>query len=148
MSGSSLAKAFDGAAGAPNGRQKRKHPPPVSIRFTEEERARLSRDAGKLCLSAYVRQRALGEAVASRAPRYLRKQRRPTIDDETLARWLGTLGQSELARSLIAIALAAQSGALPVEPELADKLDAACDDIRDMRAALISALGVKPEDGG
>ena len=83
--------------------------------------------------------------MAPRQPRYLRKQRRPTIDEEILAQWLGLLGQSELATSMIAIALAAQSGALPVTPELSDKLNAACDDIRDMRIALIVALGVKPE---
>lgn len=54
----------------------------------------------------------------------MREQRQPAINDETLARWLGTLGQSELATSMIAIALAAQSGAMPVTPELTDKTDA------------------------
>ena len=147
MSGSSLARTFEAAAGVPKHTKKRKHPPPVSIRFTDEERTRLTRDAGKLSLSAYIRQRLLGDAVAPRERRYLRKQRRPTIDDETLAKWLGTLGQSDLARSMIAIAMAAQSGALPVTPELSDKLDAACDEIHDMRTALITALGVKPETG-
>lgn len=148
MSGSSLAKTFGDAANAPARRPKRKLPPPLSIRFTTEERARLKRDAGKLSLSAYVRHKLFGDAVTLRKPRYRRKQRRPAMDSQTVARLLGTLGQSELATSMIALALAAQSGALPVTPELSEKLDAACDDIRDMRTALVVALGVKAEDGG
>ena len=145
MSGSTLAKTFDGVAGRPKRHPKRKQPPPFSIRFTEEERARLKRDAGKLSLSAYIRQKLFGDAASPRKPRYRRKQRRPAMDCQTVARLLGTLGQSELATSMIAIALAAESGALPVTPELSEKLDAACDDIRDMRIALVVALGIKPE---
>ena len=145
MSGSSLAKTFDDVAGIPKRHPKRKLPPPFSIRFTEEERARLNRDAGKLSLSAYIRQRLFGNAVTRRKRRYRRKQKLPPLDRQIIARLLGTFGQSELATSMIAIALAAQSGALPVTPELSEKLDAACDDIREMRIALIVALGVKPE---
>ena len=147
MSGSSLAKTFDDVANAPAHRPKRKLPPPLSIRLTTEERARLKRDAGRLSLSAYIRHKLFGDAITPRKPRYQRKQRRPVVDSQTVARLLGTLGQSELATSMIALALAAQSGALPVTPELSEKLDAACDDIRDMRTALVVALGVKPESG-
>ena len=148
MSGFSLVKTFADAAGAPERRSKRKAPPPFSIRFTDEERARLNRAAGKLSLSAYIRQRLFGEAAAARKPGYRRKQRRPAMDQQTLARLLAALGHSELARSMIALAMAAQSGALPVAPDLSQKLDAACDDIRDMRTALIVALNIKPESGG
>lgn len=147
MSGSVPMKAFEKAAGKPRRSSKPKPPPPLSIRFTDEERARLERDAGELSLSAYVRQMVLGEAVCERQPRYQRKQRRPSIDEKTLAGWLGMLGQSELASSMMALALAAQSGALPVTPELSEKLDTACDDIHDMRIALIVALRIKPESG-
>ena len=143
---SAHAMAFSAAAHPPRA-VKRKLPPPVSIRFTEEEKARLKRDASKLSLSAYIRQRLFGNAVAPRKPRYQRKQRRPTVDRQTTARLLAALGQSELAASLADIAFAARSGALPVTPELSDKLDAACDDVRDMRGALIAALGVKSETG-
>ena len=144
MSGSSLAEAFDGAVGTSKSLRRRKQPSPVSIRFTDEERVRLSRDAGKLSLSGYIRQKLFGDAVAPRESRYLRKQQRPVIDDETVARWLGMLGQSELATSMIAIAMAAQSGALPVTPELSDKLNAACDDISDMRIPPTGTQGRHP----
>ena len=147
MSGVSTVKAFENAARPPKRSPKPKPPPPLSIRFTDEERARLKRDAGKLSLSAYIRQKLLGDDVAPRKLRYLRKQQRPGIDHEALARWLGMLGQSELATSMMALALAAQSGALPVTPELSEKLNAACDNIHGMRTALIVALGIKPESG-
>ena len=148
MSGSSLAKIFGDEVVAPRHRPKQKLPPPFSIRFTEEERERLRRNADKLSLSAYIRQRLFGDAAIPRKPRYRRKQRRPAMGCQSVARLLGTFGQSELATGMIALALAAQSGALPVTPELSDKLDAACGDIRDMRIALIAALGGKPESGG
>ena len=146
MSGSSLAKTFDNVAGIAKRGPKRKLPPPFSIRFTEEERARLNRDAGKLSLSAYIRQRLFGDAAPRRKPRYRRKQRKPGLDAKTVAQLLGTLGGSDLGRSMLALALAAESGALPVTPELSEKLDAACDDIREMRVTLVVALGIKPEN--
>lgn len=56
------------------------------------------------------------------------------------------LGQSELATSLIALAIAAQSVSLPVTPEVEEKLHTACNEVRDMRLALVTTLNVKPED--
>ena len=49
--------------------------------------------------------------------------------------------------AMMALALAVQSGALPVTPELSEKLNAACDDIHSMRTTLIAALEIKPESG-
>lgn len=148
MSNSICIRAFEVAAcGAQTRSAKKNRPPPFSIRFSIEERAQLNRDAGTLSLSAYVRQKLFGDAVTPRKPRYRKKQRQPNIDHEILAQLLGVLGQSELATSMIALALAAQSGALPVTPELSEKLDQSCGDIREMRVALIIALRIKPEDG-
>ena len=123
--------------------QARKHPPPFSIRFTEDERARLDRDSGTLSLSAYIRHKLFGEAGASKQRR-TRKRKTPPIDYVMLGRLLGLLGKSELASSLCLLAVAAESGALPVTDEVQDELKAACADIRDMRVVLIKALGVKP----
>ena len=147
MSGPSAVGAFEKSAGRPKRVQRKKLPSPFSIRFTEEERARLSRDAGKLALGTYIRQKLLGGDAVERKPQYRRRRRHPAMDREILARLLATLGQSELATSMIAIALAAQSGAMPVTPKLSEKLDAACDDIRAMRIDLIEGLGIKPEGG-
>lgn len=149
MTGSSCVKTFEDAASSDKRRPvKKKRPPPLSIRFSDEERERLNRDAGNLSLSSYVRQKVLGDSVSPRRPHYAQKQRQPKLDHVAVAQLLGMFGQSELATSMIALALAAQSGAMPVTPELSEKLDQSCDDIRDMRVALIMALGIKPEDGG
>ena len=147
MSGSLCTGAFSEAAGSLIRKPREKLPPPFSIRFTREERARLNRDAGSMAMSAYIRRMLFGNCAVLRQARYLHKQRRPAIDDKTVAAWLGSLGRSELATSMMAIALAAQSGALPVTPELSGKLDTACDDIGTMRDALFVALRIKPERG-
>ena len=146
MSGSGGKRAFHKAAKSNRRRSKKKHPPPFSIRFTDDERARLNRDAGKLALSAYIRMKLFGDDVSKRKKGFLRKQRQPSLDHQAVAKLLCDLGQSELATSLIALSLAAQSGALPVDDELSDRLKSACDDIQEMRATLIVALNVKLED--
>ena len=140
-----IGSSFNEAARKVN-KPKAKLPPPFSIRFTWEERKRLNRDAGKMALSAYVRHKLFDGEAVSRKPQYTQKQSQPGMDHATLARLLGMLGKSELGTSMLALALAAQSGSLPVDEELTDKLDGACDDIHAMRIALLIALNVKPED--
>ncbi|GAB5467648.1 MAG: hypothetical protein Kilf2KO_06780 [Rhodospirillales bacterium] len=55
-SASRVDRQFRQAAAKPTSRKKRaKLPPPVSIRFTYEERARLNRDTGMLSVAAYIR---------------------------------------------------------------------------------------------
>ena len=144
MSDLSSINAFKSAC-ATEPKRKRKASSSVSIRFTHDERKQLNRDAGKLSLSAYIRQKLLGDTVKKRKPQYMRKSRQPKPDYVELARILGQLGQSELATSMLVLALAAQSGALPVTPELEEKLDKACDDIHGMSIALISSLRIKPQ---
>jgi len=121
---------------------------PLSVRFTQKERKTLEREAGKLSLSAYIRRELLGDAVSERKPHYLPKRRKPQIDHKLLAQLLGTFGASELGRSMIAISLAAQSGALSVDDELTAKLEQTCNDISEMRSSLIIALGIKPQGNG
>jgi hypothetical protein len=120
---------------------------PMSFRVTEDEREQIRQDAGQLAVSSYIRHKLVGEKTAERKPQHTQKQQQPAIDHTTLAQLLGLLGQSELATSLIALALAAQSGSLPVTPDLTDKLNTACDTVQDMRVLLITALNVKAERG-
>lgn len=124
-------------------KHKPKHPSPLSLRLTHEERARLERDAGDSTLSSYIRWRLFGENAApsgfSRRPK--RKSRRPHVDHVILAQLLGALGKSRLASNLNQIAKAANIGALPVTKELEVELHEACAEISEMRNALMQALG-------
>ena len=144
MSDLSSINAFKSAC-ATKPKRNRKASSSVSIRFTDDERKQLNRDAGKLSLSAYIRQKLLGPIVAKRKPQYTRKQRQPKPDYVELAKILGQLGQSELATSMLVLAIAAKSGALPVTPELEEKFHMACDDIHGMSIALIASLRIKPQ---
>ncbi|MCK5591746.1 MAG: hypothetical protein KAI72_07305, partial [Candidatus Pacebacteria bacterium] len=98
----------------PKDKKNRKRPVPISIRVTTREKEQLQRAAGTLAISAYIRQKLFGDNVAKREIRYLKKQRQPKIDTQEIARLLGTFGKSELARSMIALSLAAQIGDLDV----------------------------------
>lgn len=122
---------------------KRKPPPPFSIRFTWEERERLERDAGKLSVTAHIRQSVFGGDIAGR--KLTRKRKPARVDYELLGKILGLLGESELASSLCLLAVAAESGSLPVSEETEEELKAACDNVAEIRLLLIQALGVKPQ---
>lgn len=119
-------------------KQKAKRPAPLSIRVTEEERAYLKRKAGKKPVSAYVRDRVLGDVAASR-----KAVQSPAVDNEMLGRVLGLLGKSELSKNLCLLAVAAEHGALIIDEETAGDLKAACEDVRRMRLLLVSALGLR-----
>jgi hypothetical protein len=117
----------------------RDRPAPFSLRLTFEERAALEAQAGSMPLGAYIRSRLLGGAAMPR-----KAHRRPVKDDEALARVLGALGNARLANNLNQLARAANAGARPVTPETMQALIAACRDVRDMRASLMTALGLQP----
>lgn len=133
---SSVKQAFADSAAAP----KRKRPAPFSIRLSEDERAYLERKAGNKPLGTYARDKLLGDAQTARKPA-LRKQR---MDYEVLGRVLAMLGDSELATSLCMLALAAESGSLPVTKDVEGKIHSACDDVQEIRLILIRALGLRP----
>ena len=141
------AKADFTASAAQSGKPKKREKLfPMSFRVTKDERAQIRKDAGKMAVSTHIRRRLLDGKTAPRKPRHEKKQKQPDVDFVTLARLLSAFGESELATSMLTLALAAKSGALPVEPELENKLHTACDDIHEMRIALITALNVKAED--
>lgn len=117
-----------------------KPPPPFSLRLSAEERAELERRAGSKSLGAYIRAQLLGDAVTRR-----RASRQPAADQQTLARLLAELGKSRLSSNLNQLAKAANIGSLPVSPETEQALVAACEDVRRMRHALLSALGLRSE---
>ena len=144
MSGSSNVDAFAKAARVRIKPKKPKPPPPFSIRFTWPERERLEQEAGKLSLTAYIRFKLFGDnAPTKRKP--TRRQKQVPVDYVLLGQILGLLGESELARSLCLLAVAAESGSLPVSDEVENEIKAACARVDDIRLILIKALGVKSQ---
>jgi hypothetical protein len=133
----------------PAKKEKAKRPAPICVRVTEEERAQLEKEAGGAALSAYVRHRIFRNDTVDRPKRYLKKQRRPQIDSELVARLLGSLGASDMTKALFGLLLAAKSRELEVAPEISEKLERACSQIEEMRDILVLALNVRPrKDAG
>lgn len=120
----------------------KKYPPPFSLRLTNEERARLERDAAGRPLGAYIRERLFGENVSPRR----KSGNRPVQDQEALGRVLGALGGSRLSSNLNQLAKAVNTGSLPVTPETEADLQQACRDVTVMREELLRAL--MPPRGG
>lgn len=117
-----------------------KVPPPFSLRLTEAEKARLRGLAGNKPLGAFIRDRLLGAEVAPR-----RSRREVIADHEKLAAVLALLAQSHLAQNLNQLAKHANMGTLNLTLDVVQELLAACAHVREMRATLIAALGVKPD---
>ena len=147
MSGStntlSVVDAFSATAALPSPRNKpkRRYTPPFSLRFTVVERKQLDEMAGDQPLGAYIRGRLFGKKTEKR-----RKVKKPTVDSAMLALVLSELGQSRLASNINQLAKAANMGALDITPEIEKEIETACQEIQTMRALLIAALGVVPED--
>ena len=120
--------------------QEGKPPPPFSLRLSADERAELIRRAGSKPLGAYIRAQLLGNTASPR-----RASRQPAKDQQALAKLLAELGKSRLASNLNQLAKAANTGSLPVSPETEQALVQACEDVRRMRHALLTALGFRVE---
>jgi len=112
-----------------------KRPAPLSIRLTAAERQRLEELAGSMSLAAYIKLAALDGRKPSRAAS------RTRADQQALARVLAALGSSQLSASLERLSYAAKNGSLYVDDRIAEKFNAACDDIRAMHMHLLEALG-------
>ena len=148
MSHSSQKNLFNESAG--NAAKKPKKKPAtttVAFRVTDAEKQELDQAAGTMALTMYIRKKLFGDDFEERPARYQKKQKQPHIDHKVIAQLLGTFGQSELARSVLALSVVAQAGNLDVTPEIECKLERACDDIHDIKIALITALNVKSQGG-
>ncbi len=113
----------------------------LTVRLTDDERARLTARAGRTPLSTYVREALLD--ADGREPR--RKQQSSVVDEQALGQVLAALGQSRLSSNLNQLARAANVGALLPGPETDAALRAAADDIASIRALLMRALGYSAE---
>jgi hypothetical protein len=113
------------------------YPPPFSIRFTFEERARLDDERGRKTLAAHIRDRLFGQDAGLRR----KPGNSPIKDLEALGRVLGALGASRLSSNLNQLAKAVHMGSLPVTPETEAELIEACREIQEIRVDLLRALG-------
>ena len=86
-----VGRFFENAAEQPKPPRK-KHPSPVTLRLTKDERARLEKDAGDSSLSAHIRWCVLKKG----GPR----KNEPVKDREMLAQVLGLLGKTRIANNL------------------------------------------------
>ena len=91
-----LRKSFGDVANTAVTKPKKAYPKPVSVRFTDSERAELESKAGDLTLSAYVRSRCVGDIATAHRTR----GKRPVKDYEELSKVLGMLGRSQLPNNV------------------------------------------------
>lgn len=138
----SLSAQFNPAPSAkPERRARKKRPAPFSLRLSEDERARLEAEAKGAPLGAYIKAKLMGDA-----PVRLRRAGLAIQDRKALGRLLAMLGSSRLSANLNQLALAANSGSLPLTPETLAELEAALTEVRQLRALLLDALGLRAED--
>ena len=123
-------------------KQPNKAASPFSLRLTVEERAYLDRKAGGKPLGAYIREQLLGDYADKR-----RASRKPKIDEQQLALVLAELGKSRLSSNLNQLAKSVNIGYLDVSRDVEQELKDACGAVLAMRELLITALGLKSENG-
>lgn len=122
--------------------KKRKRPSPVSVRFSEEELARLKAEAGARLLNGYLRHRLFGSAAKTRrAP----SSARP--DAALLSRLLRNLGEWDLTWALKELELGVDEGVILLDVETCASLRQARADIAVMRHDLTHALGLRDQAG-
>jgi len=145
MSGDVLLQAqtaFNSKPKLTKGKPKKRYPAPISVRFTDTERALLEQQAGDLTLSAYVRLAVLGE----NAPKHRTRRKKTVQDYEALGQLLGTLGRSNLPNNLNQLTKAMHNGTLPLPDDIAVQLNQAAFEIAYMRHMLMTALGLSSDN--
>jgi len=111
--------------------------PPLSIRLSKNERAALTRRAGAMGLSTYVKSVLFAEENPKRG------RKRVSADHVLLAQILGQLGASGLAQSMKRLTEAADTGSLHLDDLTIRQMHDACGDLRGIHLHLLKALGKK-----
>jgi predicted DNA binding CopG/RHH family protein len=122
--------------------EKKKTSPPITLRLSEDELAKLKILSRGMSRSAYIRKCLFGKDATPRKVR----SRVPVKDQEALAQVLGLLGQTRMANNLNQIAHEANCGSLLMDDYTEVEIKKACAHIAFMRVKLIEALGLK--EGG
>ncbi|MCF6251078.1 MAG: MobC family plasmid mobilization relaxosome protein [Methylococcaceae bacterium] len=121
--------------------QRKRYPPPFSMRFTKDERKKLDLAADGRPLAAYIRWLIFQDRI----PKDRTRSKKPVKDHKELAKLLGILGQSRIANNINQLAKAANSGSLPVNEDVRKALMEAATSVKWMRKSLIRAMGLKAE---
>ncbi|MCB2081383.1 MAG: hypothetical protein H6908_03140 [Hyphomicrobiales bacterium] len=139
----SLNKDFTASAALPKKKKgRKKRMPPVSVRFSKEERARLEEEAAGMALSTYIKAVVLDDEHKPRKSR----NANPAKDYQKLAVALAMLGQLDPLTTLTDFLNAIEDGSVTLPDDIRKEVVQACADIRLIRKYLILALGVKAED--
>lgn len=118
----------------PNAAKKRKRPSPLSVRLSDDERAKLERAAAGQSLNSYVKKRLFAGSGSRKSA---------TKDYSALARALSLLGRSDIQTRLTALLLAIEAEQLIASKDAERDIREACNTIRMIRAELVIALGLK-----
>lgn len=112
----------------------------LSIRFTPEERLLLERLSNGKSLASHIRSCVLDDQTSPRKSR----RHEPDIDHVILASILAKLGATRQANNLNQIAHGINSGAvIALSENMESQILDACNDIKEMRRELLTALGSK-----
>ncbi|MEO0782295.1 MAG: plasmid mobilization relaxosome protein MobC [Pseudomonadota bacterium] len=109
---------------------------PLTLRLTQDERARLEELAAGMTLSTYVRACVFGEESKRRK----RRAKDTVADKKAIAEALALLGQSRIANNLNQLAYHANIGALEIGSEEREQIDEAYAHVLALRALLVAAL--------
>ena len=116
----------------------KKHPSPITLRLTGEERQQLFAAAAGMTVSAYIRQCVFGKDVTKRK----RRSYKPVADQEAMAQALSFLGSSRISNNLNQLAYQANTGALALDDETTAQIAEAYEHVTAIRAMLVRALGL------
>lgn len=130
--------SFRKAARPANTRQTHRNCPRVTLRFSEEDYARLKELADGIALATYIRAQVLSEDLPRR-----KRRSTPTEDKQAVAQMLGLLGQSRIANNLNQLAYHANVGSLAMDDVARGQIDEAYEHILFMRNTLMKALGLR-----
>ena len=135
--------SLDGRTSQPlTGNSGGKRPAPYSLRLSGDQRERLTAEASGEPLGTYIKAKLFGTGPVRRRGPALKIE-----DREALARALALLGRSRLASNLNQLAYSANIGSLPMTPETEAELLACLREVREIRRLLVTALGLKLEEG-
>jgi hypothetical protein len=134
-------EAFQRASGPdlapPKKKTSRRAISPLTLRLTEDERAKLEELAAGMTLSTYVRACVFGQEAKRR-----KRRAKDTVEDKkAAAEALALLGQSRIANNLNQLAYHANIGALDIAEAERAKIDEAYAHVLAIRSLLVTALG-------